>query len=235
MFHDDVISAGRDQPDTTEAVTAPGRQKPIEVAIVDDEGLFREGLVQLLDKQPDIRVVGTSGNGKEEWRKLRGHAPDILLVGSDGTDRDQLEEIGVLHRAYPLSKIVILAARDDPHRVKHLLSSGAHAYMPKSTTVDELLSTIRVIEHHQDRVVVSVSRETMNGLRANSELLLSTREMEVLTLVAEGMRNSQIARKLFIAEGTVKRHLTNIYAKLGATSRTDAVRRAAKADLPGIG
>ena len=208
--------------------------QPIDVAIVDDEGLFREGLAQLLDKQPDIRVVGTSAAGRESWRRLNGRPPDVLLVGSDAGNTHDLEELHGLQKAYPLSKIIILATRDDPRRVKHLLSTGAHAYILKSTTVEELLATIRVIEHHQDRVVLSVSRDTMNRLRTNSEPLLSSRELEVLGLVAEGMRNSQIAGKLFIAEGTVKRHLTNIYAKLGATSRTDAVRRAAKAGLAGL-
>lgn len=208
--------------------------QPIDVAIVDDEGLFREGLAQLLDKQPDIRVVGTSAAGRESWRRLNGRPPDVLLVGSGAGNTHDLEELHDLQKAYPLSKIIILATRDDPRRVKHLLSTGAHAYILKSTTAEELLATIRVIEHHQDRVVLSVSRDTMNRLRTNSEPLLSSRELEVLGLVAEGMRNSQIAGKLFIAEGTVKRHLTNIYAKLGATSRTDAVRRAAKAGLAGL-
>jgi len=235
LFYDDVTSAGKDHlSDIDHETESLEDRKPIDVAIVHEEGLFREGLAQLLDKEPDIRIVGISDNGKEAQRRLHVHPPAVLLVGSDGSSSSELEELHGLQNACPLSKIVILAAQDDPRRVKHLLSFGAHAYITRSTTIDELLTTIRVIEHHQDRVVVSVSRDTMNGIRTNSEPLLSTREMEVLTLVAEGMRNSQVARKLFIAEGTVKRHLTNIYAKLGATSRTDAVRRAAKAGLSGI-
>ncbi|GAA0467778.1 DNA-binding response regulator [Paractinoplanes deccanensis] len=203
----------------------------ITVALVDEPGLFREGLAGLLEKQPGIHVVGAADADAVADHALRHHRPDVLLVGLDAADPQALDQLRMLRHAVPEAKLVILAARDDPRRVEHLLASGAHAYILKNTSLDELLTTIRVVDQHEDHVVLSVSRETVDRLRANSEPILSHREAEVLTLVADGMRNSAIAAKLFIAEGTVKRHLTNIYAKLGATSRTDAVRRAAKAGL----
>jgi len=237
VLHDDTRSAPEGEQLAVQGRNAESSHREpaqIGVAIVDDEGLFREGLAHLLDKQPDIKVVGKTSGGKEAGQMLRSHQPDVLLVGIGTGNSSDLDDLQHLQHAHPPSKMIILATHDDPRRVKHLLSSGAHAYILKSTSFDELLTTIRVIEQHQDRVILSVSRDTMNRLRAHSEPILSSRELEVLTLVADGMRNSQIAGKLFISEGTVKRHLTNIYAKLGATSRTDAVRRASRAGLSGL-
>jgi DNA-binding NarL/FixJ family response regulator len=227
-----TISPGREMttgPDRNEGVSSTGA--PISVVIVDEEGLFREGLANLLEAEPDIRVLAKAAVGNEAVGIVRHYRPDVLLVGTDAASPTAVEDLRALLSATPLSKIIILATRDDPRRVKHLLSSGADAYILKSTTLEELVTTIRVIDRNHDRIVLSVSRQTMNRLRAGSDPMLSDREIEVLTLVSDGLRNSEIASKLFIAEGTVKRHLTNIYAKLGATSRTDAVRRAAKAGL----
>lgn len=203
----------------------------ISIIVVDEAGLFREGLTRLLATEPDIRVVAETATGAEAVNLVRVYRPNVVLVGSDTATPNLAEEMRLLVEAAPLSKLIVLASRDDPRRVKHLLSAGAHAYLLRSATMAELLSAIRVVDGNDDRVVLSVSRQTMSRLRAGGDPMLSERELEVLALVAEGMRNSQIARKLYIAEGTVKRHLSNIYAKLGAGSRTDAVRRAASAGL----
>lgn len=203
----------------------------INIVIVDEQSLFREGLAALVGTEPDIHVIAKTSVGSEAVSVVRQQRPDVVLISSDSVSPNTADDLRVLLQAAPLSKMVILATGDDPRRVKHLLSSGAHAYLLKSATIEELLTAIRVVGRSHDRVVLSVSRETMNRLRASGDPMLSERELEVLTLVAEGMRNSQIAEKLFIAEGTVKRHLTNIYAKLGASSRTDAVRRAARVGL----
>jgi DNA-binding NarL/FixJ family response regulator len=203
----------------------------ISIIVVDEAGLFREGLARLLATEPDIQVIAETANGADAVNLVRVYRPSVVLVGSDTATPNLAEDMRLLVEAAPLSKLIVLASRDDPRRVKHLLSAGAHAYLLRSATTAELLSAIRVVDRNEDRVVLSVSRQTMSRLRAGGDPMLSERELEVLALVAEGMRNSQIARKLFIAEGTVKRHLTNIYAKLGAGSRTDAVRRAAAAGL----
>jgi DNA-binding NarL/FixJ family response regulator len=203
----------------------------IHIVIVGEMGLFREGLATLLSSEPDIRVVAEAAAGAPAAHTVRKHRPDVVLVAADTTNSTTSEDLRALLDEAPLTKLIVLADRDDPRRVKHLLSSGAHAYILKSATIAELLTTIRVVDRDEDRVVLSVSRQTMNRLRAGNDPMLSDRELEVLALVAEGMRNSQIANQLYIAEGTVKRHLTNIYAKLGASSRTDALRRAANAGL----
>lgn len=203
----------------------------ISIVVIDDQELFREGLAHLLETEHDLRVVARTAGGQMAVAVVRQQQPDVVLLGSDSPSVEVAKHMQHLLEAAPPSRIVILASHDDPRRVRHLLSYGAHAYMVKSATTEELLTIIRVVDRHHDRVVLSVSRETANRLRGSQDLTLSDRELEVLTLVGEGMRNSQVAATLFIAEGTVKRHLTNIYSKLGATSRTDAVRKANRQGL----
>lgn len=201
------------------------RHAAMRLMIVDDQGLFRKGLVRILTAETGFSVVAETGRN-EAVRAARREQPDVTVFASDASAGRVAEEVTALLLAAPKSKIVVLAVHDEPRRVRHLLASGAHAYVLKSASPEELITTIRVVNEHADRVMLSVSRQTLNTLRGNQGLLLSERELEVLTLVAEGNRNCDIAAQLYIAEGTVKRHLTNIYAKLGAISRTDAVRKA---------
>jgi DNA-binding NarL/FixJ family response regulator len=199
----------------------------VRIVLIDDHELFRQGLVRILDAENDLNVVGEASGGSEAISVSRRHRPDVILLGSESSGIRVGEEVRSLRQAAPQAKVVVLAAHDEPRRVRNVLSAGAQAYVTKGASQDELITTIRVVHRHNDRVMLSVSRATLNTLKGSQGLMLSERELEVLMLVAEGMRNSQIAAKLYITEGTVKRHLTNIYAKLGATSRTDAVRRAA--------
>jgi DNA-binding NarL/FixJ family response regulator len=197
----------------------------VRVMIVDDHGLFRRGLARILATYPDIRVVAETGEAETVPTARRVRPEVILLIGESSVAKN-VDDLVALFAAAPKSKVVVLAVLDEPRWVKHLLSLGAHAYVLKSATEEELITTIRAVSRYNDRVMLSVSRQTLDTLRGGDGLLLSERELEVLALVADGKRNSEIAAQLFIAEGTVKRHLTNIYAKLGATSRTDAVRKA---------
>lgn len=213
---------------TASGPTAPPSD-PIRIVLIDDQGLFREGLIGLLATEVDIRVLSATSSDLGV-ALVRQTQPNVVLLGSENPD-GLAEQLRHIIEAAPRSKIIILATHDDPRRVKFFLSSGAHAYMLKHIRIDELLTTIRVVNRDQNRVVLSVSRQAANRLQMDQDMPLSERELEVLGLVADGMRNSQIARRLYIAEGTVKRHLTNIYSKLGATSRTDAVRKAARQGL----
>lgn len=164
--------------------------------------------------------------------------PDIVVVDVEMRG-DQAEHYLVrLLRASPASKMIVLTMSEDPAQVRRLLAAGVRAYIVKSTTRDELLASLRAMAGGTERTIVSVSRDTLWHLDAQPEPepagagpALSARELEVLSRLANGMRNAEIARRLGIAEGTVKRHLTNIYAKLGATSRMDAVRKAVARNL----
>lgn len=223
---------------TTPATAAPlglerhaGDHARVRVMVVDDQVLFREGLVQLLGCAEDIDVIGDSGGGDPAVAAARQRRPDVIVLGADVPDGGTIDHVRRFLQVVPQPRIIVLAAHDDPRRVRFMLSSGVQAYVLKSTKIDELLSVIRVVDRHRDRVVLSVSRGTAERLKTDEDDPLSARERQILGFVAEGLRNAEIALRLRIAEGTVKRHLTNIYSKLGASSRTDAVRKAARRGL----
>jgi DNA-binding NarL/FixJ family response regulator len=115
--------------------------------------------------------------------------------------------------------------------VRGLMEAGVSAFLPKSIGREELVAAIRLADRERDNVLLSVSRKTVGDLDKPGGAPLTARELEVLELVAQALSNMQIATRLFIAEGTVRRHLTNIYTKLGAVSRVDAIRRATNRKL----
>lgn len=126
----------------------------------------------------------------------------------------------------------MLTVHDPPELVRELLDQGAAAYLVKTIERHELIAVVRAVATSRDNILLSVSRSTINQLdKPPASALLSARELEVLQLTALAMSNAQIGRQLVITEGTVKRHLTNIYAKLGAVSRVDAIRKATAARL----
>jgi RNA polymerase sigma factor (sigma-70 family) len=198
----------------------------IKVGIVDSSILFRAGLTMTLNAESDLDVVAEAQTRTEAIALLGRERPDIVLMdgGESGTEAElMLHEIGGVS---PASKVVILAMHDQPRVVQRLLTAGARAYVLKSTTPEELIAAIRTIHRESDRVILSISQDALNKLNEDGTSLLSPREREVISLVYAGMRNAEIAAEICIAEGTVKRHLTNIYTKLGAASRMDAVNKA---------
>jgi len=138
--------------------------------------------------------------------------------------------MGAIRKAAPRTRILILTMHDEPGLVHQVLTAGASGVLMKTATRGELVGAIRAVGYH-GKTVLSVSRRSADPLTLPSRSPLSQRETEVLELAARALSNAQIASRLFIADGTVKRHLTNIYAKLGAVSRLDAVNRARAAGL----
>ena len=211
-----------------------GAGEPIKVLLADDHTLFREGVAEIFAADAGVRVVGEAQNGEEAVALTQKEKPDVVLLdvempGPSGAEETLRRILG----ASPSSKVVVLTMHDEPRLVRSLVSSGAHAYVIKSATREELLSTVRTVDRDADRVVLSVSRSTLEKLEGRENDVLSPRELEVLSLAAEAMSNAQIASRLYISEGTVKRHLTNVYAKLGVASRVDALNKAKAAGLIG--
>ena len=202
----------------------------VSVAIIDDEPLSRRGLATIIEEEEDFDVLPGTVT-QEAVRTISTLLPDVVLLVSDASAEKVGTQLKSLSAVSPRSRFVVLASQDEPRRVRHLVAAGAQAYILRSARPSELVTAIRVVSGEGGRVMLSVSRRTVDALNDGDSTLLSEREIEVLDLVAAGKRNVEISSTLYIAEGTVKRHLTNIYAKLGATSRTDAIRRAREQGL----
>ncbi|MEV0130976.1 response regulator transcription factor [Dactylosporangium sp. NPDC050688] len=203
------------------------------IVLVDDHVLFREGLRQLLTYDTGWTVVGEGADGAEALRLVREHDPDVVLLDVEMPGQPAVRTVEQLRQAAPRTRIVVLTMHDDPHLVQELLSRGASAFLTKTVGRDQLLPAVRAVAHDSDTVLVSVQRSTFVQIGRDEPVPspLSPREREVLRLLAQACSNARIAELLFITEGTVKRHLTNIYAKLNAVSRVDAILKANSARI----
>ncbi len=202
------------------------RDNHIKVLLVDDHALFREGVVEIFAVENDMRVVGEAENGAEAIVLAQREKPDVVLLDVEMPVLGGEGAIEGILRVSPSSKVLVLTMHDEPRLVRKLLRLGANAYIVKNATRKELVAAVRTLHRVEDRVVLSVSRTTADRLEGSEKDTLSGRELEVLLLTVRAMSNSQIAAYLHISEGTVKRHLTNIYAKLGVSSRADAAKKA---------
>jgi DNA-binding NarL/FixJ family response regulator len=204
----------------------------ISVVLVDDHTLFREGVAELLTSEETFHVVAQGSDGVEALSLVTEHRPDVVLVDVEMPGPGARATVSRLRQEHPATRIVVLTMHDKPELVRELLSQGASAFLVKTITRLELIAAVRSVVTSRDNVLLSVSRRTINRLDdPPPNAVLSARELEVLRLAALAMSNAQIGKRLLITEGTVKRHLTNIYIKLGATSRVDAIRKATAARL----
>jgi DNA-binding NarL/FixJ family response regulator len=216
-------------------VARPARS--IRVVVADDHTLFREGVRQLLQTRADIEVVGEGATGDEAMSLVRLHRPDVLLLDVEMPGPGVTAVVDSLLRTHPDVAVVVLTMHHTTGLVHELVDRGVTGYLSKSVRRDELIAAVEsAARQRTDNVVVSLPRGMMQGLnQVTPEKMLSPRETEVVQLLADALSNAQIATRLHISQGTVKRHLTNIYAKLDATSRVDAIRRAAAAGvIPGL-
>jgi DNA-binding NarL/FixJ family response regulator len=211
----------------------PGEE--ITVALADDHTLFREGIREMLLTDPTIKIVGEAADGYAAAELAIEQHPDILLLDVEMPGPGAPSVIRTVNQNCPGVHVIVLTMHDDADIVHNLLNCGATAYLVKSILRNELIAAIYSVARRPDALLVSVSRQTiefMDGARhARPKILLTRREIEVLQLIAQACSNAQIAAKLSITEATVKRHVTNIYAKLNAVSRVDAIRKAAEAKL----
>jgi DNA-binding NarL/FixJ family response regulator len=208
--------------------TPPDR---VRILIADDHTLLREALCDVLRAEPDFQIVAEAGDGESAVTMAASSRPDVALLDIEMPGNRPVETVRRLHDASPDTHVIILSMYADSALIQELLGQGIRGYLHKSVSRQDLASAIRAVCRDADRVVISVSREGAKRVNAPASGPLSAREQEVLTLVADAMSNRQIAGQLSITEGTVKRHLRNIFGKLGAVSRIDAVNKAVAASL----
>jgi DNA-binding NarL/FixJ family response regulator len=210
--------------------------KTIKILLVDDQPLFREGLRTLLSVYPDFEVVGEAGNGQEAISLARSLLPTVALMDLQMPLLDGVEATRRLQEEQPDCRVIVLTTFDDDEMVFDGLRAGAVGYLLKDAPSEKLAEAIRVAARGETflqpsvaaKVVAEFARLSRKAARPADSLIepLSERELEVLRLIARGASNREIAERLFLAEGTVKNHITNILGKLDARDRTQAALKA---------
>ncbi|GAA1799440.1 response regulator transcription factor [Luedemannella flava] len=203
----------------------------IRVALADDHTLFRQGVREMLSTDSGLEVVGEASNGPAAVAMATEHQPDVLLLDVEMPGPGAGPVIREVRRVCPQTQVIVLTMHDDADVVHELLGSGAAAYLVKTILRDELVAAVRSVAREPETVLLSISRQTVSRLdaqrtRPEADNPLTERELQVLKLTALAFSNAQIASRLHITQATVKRHLTNVYAKLQAVSRVDAIRKA---------
>ncbi|HEX6497445.1 MAG TPA: response regulator transcription factor [Micromonosporaceae bacterium] len=214
---------------------ADASPNPSTVVIADRYTVFREALAEKLEAHGEFRVlaqVADQANARDACSEIR---PDILVLDIEllGGPQSQLlrESLCDLLSASPDTRVLVVTMLDDPSLVNDVLRLGVCGYLHKSATCMEIIAALVAMRFNEERLVLSVPRASILNSWPSQSDGLSERERQVLTLVARAMSNRQIANQLHITEGTVKRHMRNIFGKLHAVSRIDAVNKAVAASL----
>jgi len=215
----------------------------IKILLVDDQILFIESLKAVLETlADDIKIINTAHNGLEAIKLVKKQIPDIILLDVRMPGMDGVETVKVLHKKYPDIKIMMLTTFDDDAYVHKALEYGAAGYMLKDVPPADLINSIRALNHGTIQMSPQIMVKLMDSSGESSSMTdanhasreiekLSKREQEILFLAASNMENSEISDKIFIAEQTVKNHISSIYSKLGIHDRAAAIRLAKASNL----
>ena len=207
----------------------------IRVVFVDDHEMVRIGVSAYLSAQPDIKVVGEAADGKKGVELALELRPDIILMDLVMKEMDGIEATKQITEKWPEAKVIIVTSFLDDEKVYPALEAGATSYMLKTSKADEIANAVRATYHGQSVLEPEVTGKMMVKMRQKQKHLpheeLTSREMEILMLMAEGKTNQDIADELYIALKTVKTHVSNILSKLNVQDRTQAVIYAFKHSL----
>jgi DNA-binding NarL/FixJ family response regulator len=213
----------------------------IRVLLANDEELFREGLVRLLESQPHIEVVCRCGNGSKAVEKAKEIKPDVVLMDVNIEECDGIEATQRINESLPKTKVAMLSNSEDEKKLFSALSAGAKGYLLKNIGIDSLVKSVDLIARGEVVISSPLSEKLVDGFasvrkeiearKAESETNLSERETEILKLVAKGATNKEIAKRLIIAENTVKVHMKNMLGKLQLRNKQQAAAYAVQQGL----
>ena len=201
---------------------------PIRVLLADDHTLFREGLAGIVASYRGMEVIAEVPNDAEALRLVGELSPDVVTMQVQMPFERAKETIRAMRSFPDPPKVVIVTMFESPQYVRGLTGVGASAYLLKSSSSEHLVAAVRaaVLDPASENAVVGMPRSMLEGTEDGAESVLSARELEILILAARGLSNHQIASSLYRSEGTVKRHLANVYKKMGVGSRGRASREA---------
>jgi DNA-binding NarL/FixJ family response regulator len=190
------------------------------VLCVDDHSLVRKGIASILNNEPDIQLVAEAANGREAVERFRQHHPDVTLMDLRMPEMDGIAAARQILEEFPDAKVIALTSYDGDQEIFRALEAGVKGYLLKEMVHTEVLRAIRVVQSGKRLMPPEVAERLTEYFPQST---LSPREVEVLTLVARGLSNKEIAQQLGTASGTIKIHVQNILGKLGASDRTHAV------------
>jgi DNA-binding NarL/FixJ family response regulator len=211
--------------------------EPIRVLIVDDHAVVRRGLLAFLETEPDLEVVGAAAGGAEALAQLETLpvAPDVVLMDLRMEPLDGIETTRRIRARHHDIEVVALTSYGENTRVQAALEAGASGYLLKDADADEVTAAIRAAHRGEVQLDPALARRLMNSLQPATTPQLTARELDVLRRLGEGRANKEIAVELGLSERTTRTHVSNILAKLGLNSRTQAALWAVREGLVDVG
>ena len=207
---------------------AAGAGAKARVLIVDDHALLRTGVANIINQEPDLRVVAEAGNGVEALEAYERYQPDVTLLDLRMPVMEGVEAVRRIRERDPRARVIVLTTYDTDDEISRALKAGAKAYVLKDISADDLVGCIRDVLAGKTYLAPAAAAKLAEGV---THVQLTPRELATLRLMADGKANKEIASELGISDRTVKTHIGHLFEKLGVTSRTEAIKVATRRGL----